>query len=542
MSINFKTSAENKDRVTELTRALPGSGNPENIIARIALAYSLCRRNARKFELSDDSSRETDSKGKEYKDETFFGRDDCREFYLAIVRMCYESNLSEEQLQGLIKLHVDDGIEALYKIYKEDGRDNFIAEICESISDGIDHLPLSSGDVLLLPGERHRPLSSGPTGFANAIGIEIGNDCSAGTPIVLRINDEQVCNNSHIAFAGQSGSGKTQSAFEFLAQIHEKSGGKTKFIFLDFKGSKKDDIAKFLQTTGAEFISPVGGIPFPLNPLSMIDATNPSGLSNGIRIFADIVCACSNLGAVQRSTLIDSLKEAFEPVPKTGKKPTLAQLLKILEERYEANKRKSEDSLLAILRGLTESSFFSDSEGEEFLKKNLYVSLGGNVPKDARFTALFLIVYYICVVFDGMSEAGMNGSIRSLRYVVFVDEAQIVFKNRNLSEKLQTMLQQLRSRGVSVCLASQDVKSFFTKDFDFSSQCGTSVLLKVKDLNWRDIEKFLGTTDATLARAKRQFDRGERGVALVKSGNGDNAPVPAGTLAKLKFFHSRFSK
>lgn len=540
MSINIKTSAENKDRVADLTRALPGSGNPENIIARIALVYSLCKKNARKFELSDDSSRETDSKGKEYKDDTFFGREGYREFYLAIVRMHYGSDLPEEKLQSLIKLHVDDGIEALHKIYKEGGRDNFIAEIWESVSDGLDFLPSTE----TFSGGKTRPPRPGPDGCTGAIGIEIGNDLSKGAPILLRINDEQVCLNSHIAFAGQSGSGKTQSAFEFLAQIHEKSARKTKFMFLDFKGSKKDDIAKFLQTTDAEFISPIDEIPFPLNPLAMIDATNSSALSRGIRIFSDIVCDCCScrLGAVQRSDLIESLKEAFDPVSKTGKKPTLNQLLKILEERYETDGKKSGDSLMAILRGLTESSFFSDAEGEEFLRKNLYVSLGGNIPRDARFTALFVIVYYVYVAFEGMKEASMNGDIRSLRYVVFVDEAQNVFKNKNLSEKLEVMLRQLRSRGVSVCLAAQDVKSFFTKDFDFSSQCGTSVLLKVNDLNWRDISKFLGTTDATLARAKRQFDRGEKGVALVKSGNGDNAPVPAGTLAKLKFFHSRFSK
>ena len=40
MQINIKTSGENQAVVTQLTRKLPG-GTKENVIARIALGYSL---------------------------------------------------------------------------------------------------------------------------------------------------------------------------------------------------------------------------------------------------------------------------------------------------------------------------------------------------------------------------------------------------------------------------------------------------------------------------------------------------------------------
>lgn len=537
MAINFKTSEKNKERVTALTRALPGSGNAENIIARIALAYSLGRKNAQRFSLGDETDHDTDSRGKEYKDQIFFGPDGFREFYLALVRMHYGAALSEEQIQRLIKLHVDDGIETLYEIFENDGKDNFLGELCECITDGIGFLP--AADTGTVPGGNGCPPRRGASGFSGAVEIEIGKSLPDGEPIFLKLNNEGVCKTAHIAFAGQSGSGKTQSAFEFLAQIHEKTGGKTKFIFLDFKGSKEADVAKFLQTTGAEFISPNDDKPFPLNPLSMIDAVNEQRRRKDIRVFADIVCACcgnGRLGAVQRNTLIDALNEAFGNVPKTGKIPTLLQLSELLEESY-GNDKKKPDTLTSTIRSLAESSFFSDETGPGFLERNLYVSLGGALDKGTRFTALSVIVYYVYAAFAGTADAEISGDIRALRNVVFVDEAQNIFGNAALAEKLEDMLRILRSKGVSVCLASQEIGSFFTKNFDFSSQCETSVLLKVNDLNPRSVGKFLGVTpDGRLNRQIVKLSDGkERGVALVKSGK----VGPAGTLAQMKFFHTR---
>lgn len=529
MSINFKTSGENSKYVRELTRALPcGDSLAENVIARIALAYSLGRPKARKFSVSDNAY---NSGGKEYKESTFFGND--REFYLAIVTQYYGRKLSEDDLQKLIKLHVDDGLEALHNIFKNKGREGFISEICSAVSDGVGFLPVGSADT-------PRSLRvAGTGGCTNVIEIDLGTDAVAGTAVSLRLNDEG-CPNAHIAIAGQSGSGKTQVACEMLAQIHEKSGGKTKFIFLDFKGSKESDVSKFLRATDAEFVSPLNEKPFPLNPLSVIDAANLKRRQNGIRVFANIVCNCcgkGRLGAKQKNSLIEALKEAFDHVPETGKKPTLSSLVKILDEHYEEEKKPS-DTLSATLHGLAESDFFSAAEGSDFLgKKNLYVSLGAGLSGDVRFTALFVIVYSLYVMFSEMPDAEVSDDVRALRYVIFIDEAQNILGNVALSESVETMLRELRAKGVSVCLATQEIRSFFTKRFNFSSQCATAVLFKINEMVPGLVSKFLGVgKDAKLDRAlgKLSSETG-KGLALVKSGN----TVPAGTLVSVKQFHAR---
>lgn len=68
MQINIKTSEQNQIVVKSLTTKLP-YGTKENVIARIALGYSL--QTGKKFQTTDFNL--YDSKGKEYKDHTLFG-------------------------------------------------------------------------------------------------------------------------------------------------------------------------------------------------------------------------------------------------------------------------------------------------------------------------------------------------------------------------------------------------------------------------------------------------------------------------------------
>ena len=74
-SISVRTSASNKIIVTELTTRL--NLGPENVIARIALTYSLSK--GKKLLLSDTK----DSKGKEYSKNVLFGEN--LSYYVALV-------------------------------------------------------------------------------------------------------------------------------------------------------------------------------------------------------------------------------------------------------------------------------------------------------------------------------------------------------------------------------------------------------------------------------------------------------------------------
>ena len=103
MFSNIKTSKANKETVSSLTSKL--NLGAENIIARIALAYSINLE--RKMELTKIQ----DSAGKEYSAKVLFG--DYMDFYIALICIHYNIYKSDKDIIKYIKMHIDDGLELL---------------------------------------------------------------------------------------------------------------------------------------------------------------------------------------------------------------------------------------------------------------------------------------------------------------------------------------------------------------------------------------------------------------------------------------------
>lgn len=125
----IKTSTENKDRVTRLTRKF-GLG-AENIIARIAIAYSL--KQGGHF----DPTKVKDSGGKEYSRNVLFGN--LFPLYLSMICEHYQIKSTDKDLPRYFKLHLDDGLELIDKDVKDNpnlvGFDYLFDKIHEGLSE-----------------------------------------------------------------------------------------------------------------------------------------------------------------------------------------------------------------------------------------------------------------------------------------------------------------------------------------------------------------------------------------------------------------------
>lgn len=108
---NIKTSKANKERVVLLTRKL--NLGPENLIARLALSYSLA--NDRQLDLD----KVQDSGGKEYSKKVLFG--DFESHYIAMICIHYNLHKSDRDIPKLIKLHIDDGLELIWDEVENSG-------------------------------------------------------------------------------------------------------------------------------------------------------------------------------------------------------------------------------------------------------------------------------------------------------------------------------------------------------------------------------------------------------------------------------------
>ena len=504
MIINIRTSKANQDIVSSLTQKLPGNAK-ENIIARIALGYSLS--SGKRFTPAEFN--DYDSGGKEYKDSILFDAAN-KDFYVALICQTYGINKNNDLIPKYVKLHVDHGLELINYQFQNRPQYTFFDFLVENRSKGIDAIedaPVSLDAVK--NNNQHIDKST----FTGPIEIKVGYNPNTQEPVKFCFNNTKQYNNQHIAVAGKSGSGKSQFALEFLRQLTIKTQGQVNFLFLDFKGISKEDrdkMSDFFNTTHTKCIN-APDEPFPINPLSFIDNINKTNKLVGINKFVDIIAKYSNIGKVQQQTLKEAVQEAFNRNT-SGDYPALKEVYEIIQE----NETKP-DSLTEIMGRLTEYELFASkvNNPSTFLNNNYYFSLSGELDNTVRFTSVFLIINYIFNVFSNMGNTDVNGDYREMRYVLMIDEAHDLFREKKSLEILEVVLRKMRSYGVSVFLLSQGIAEYNTANFDFSQECETAFLLPINDMaNTKAINKFLGLTQKDGNTALRNLEKLSNGQAV----------------------------
>ena len=124
---SIKTSESNRVVVTELTKKL--NMGPENVIARIAFAYSISQ--CRKLNISQIA----DSKGKEYSSKVLFGEN--QDLYTAIICQLYNVNSDNLDIPKFIKMHIDDGLELIASKMRENKNLTVFDFILDQVESGL---------------------------------------------------------------------------------------------------------------------------------------------------------------------------------------------------------------------------------------------------------------------------------------------------------------------------------------------------------------------------------------------------------------------
>lgn len=498
MLINIRTSEVNKPVVQELTKRL--NLGTENYVSRIAFAYSLSKNV--KLSLEKDLK---DSKGKEYKDDILFGK--YRDYYMALICQHYNLYKTDKDIGKYIKMHIDHGLTLMYKLFEENKNYSGLDFLLENIERGIEKLEENdvSNDAIIFDEQTRRNRIKNKGYYADSIKILVGKTFD-DEEIYFNLNDTSIHNNAHVAVAGNSGTGKTYFANNILTQVVQESKGEVNFIFLDFKGITEEDEKKnkaFFEKTKTELIK-APYKPFPVNPLSFIDNVNEKNKIMGISKFVDIVTSYSNIGKNQQQTLKDATREVFA-AKKKGQYPSFKE---IYDKVIEIDGDKS-STLKEVLQSLSELDLFEtavDSKNS-FLNKNYYMSLSGDLPRNIRFTSVFLIINYIYNTFMNMDNAPIEDKYQGMRYVLLIDEAHVIFKEKKSQDLLEKILREIRSKGVSVMLLSQGIEEFNQPSFDFSSMCETAFLFDIKDkTNLKMMQKFLGIGDKDAPKLKRSME------------------------------------
>ena len=127
---SIKTSRANKLVVTELSRKF--NLGAENVIARIALAYSLAQ--DRQLSLSDIA----DSQGKEYSKNVLLGSN--LPYYIGLICVKYGLYKTDKDIPKYVKLHIDDGLQLMNKELRNNPNLNGYDYLIDKIEKGLNAL------------------------------------------------------------------------------------------------------------------------------------------------------------------------------------------------------------------------------------------------------------------------------------------------------------------------------------------------------------------------------------------------------------------
>lgn len=130
MFTSIKTSRANKDIVIDLSRKF--NLGAENIIARIALTYSLSK--DRLLSLTDIA----DSQGKEYSKNVLFGNN--LPYYIGLICVKYGLYKTDKDIPKYIKLHIDDGLQLMNKELQDNPNLNGYDYLIDKITNGLEDI------------------------------------------------------------------------------------------------------------------------------------------------------------------------------------------------------------------------------------------------------------------------------------------------------------------------------------------------------------------------------------------------------------------
>ena len=130
MFTSIKTSRANKYIVTDLSRKF--NLGAENIIARIALTYSLSKDHL--LSLTDIS----DSQGKEYSKNVLFGSN--LPYYVGLICVKYGLYKTDKDIPKYIKMHIDDGLQLMNNELRDNPNLNGYDYLIDKITNGLEDI------------------------------------------------------------------------------------------------------------------------------------------------------------------------------------------------------------------------------------------------------------------------------------------------------------------------------------------------------------------------------------------------------------------
>jgi hypothetical protein len=176
-----------------------------------------------------------------------------------------------------------------------------------------------------------------------------------------------------------------------------------------------------------------------------------------------------------------------------------------------------EDSVSSMLNMLIRSKLFSEQDAAPLLQSSYIINLK-NFPSTGTMTKA--IVYFLISKINAQAQAlppqRKDQQSVELRHFTVIDEAHNMLYFDN--QPLRKLLNEGRSKGVSVIFATQNMNDYKTEHFDFYTNAQYIFLMKQQSVSDSLLKNIFGVSGGTeLQEARQALNNLKKGEILFKN-------------------------
>ena len=364
--------------------------------------------------------------------------------------------------------------------------------------------------------------NAGPIGTL----VRLGTGKQTGEPVLWTPEDPQRLATANLALIGQEHTGNTQMLESMVLQLlrqKAQAGEPMGILICDGMNDYSESRATFVEAVGARVMRLHK---LPLNPFSLRGLERKPQLHTHIAMsFADALARAYGLGALQKSTLVQSILAAYaargitsDPVTWDLMPPTFKD---VYEEYCSRPQAQRDDALAPVMENPSLLDLFDENVKEY---SNAYDLLQGVVildmsgyPETLKHFALGVLLE----MFHTQMCSRERTLSRQLHKAILVDKADLLLAAG--SPGLEGILSQGREFGVALLLSAQSLDGFLNGSFDYRKWIRTWVLHNVADLRKTDLEFLLQMDihDSSLERMYQVSRHLQKLHSLVRFGTED---------------------
>ncbi len=347
-----------------------------------------------------------------------------------------------------------------------------------------------------------------PTPSTGDAHIVLGHETSSDEPISWRVN---IKGNPHLLIVGLPGMGKTTCLIHICRQFIQ--AGIAPIVF-----SYHEDIDEKLGSALSGAIRTVSYAGLGFNPLQVV-STSPLAYVDNVAMLRDIFAAIfPDLGDVQLGRIREALKQSYADQGWTASSSGGIPAFRAFHDLLKADAKTDKKALLR-LNELADYGFFEATSGAASLLESPMPAL---VQIHATQNELLQRAFASFVLQNLYQAMFRRGTQERITHAVVFDEAHRAARLK----LIPTMAKECRKYGLSLIVASQEVKDF---DDSMFTAIASYLALRTSESDARKMAKIFAPSDKlTLFTDRVKQTEKYRGWF---SSEGRRAPIQVNLLA-----------